>query len=75
MACNCGKRGGQRQPLGSTGKGGQSQQEKQREGAKSMTASAFVLEKPNGQTERFTRQLDANAARVRAGGGTIRPIY
>lgn len=75
MGCNCGKNKGKgTPPLG--GKGGQSQQEKQREGAKSLTAGGggYVLEKLNGQTERFSRQLDASAARVRAGGGTIRPL-
>lgn len=81
MACNCGKN--QPKPNGMTSKGGaapnpQSQQAKQRAGAtsngKSLTAGGFVLTKPNGQREHHSRELDAKAARVRAGGGTIQLI-
>jgi len=42
-----------------------------------ITASAtqsFVLTTRDGKTETFASRLEANAARVRRGGGTIRPV-
>lgn len=34
---------------------------------------SFTLQDRNGRTQSFGSKLEANAARVRAGGGTIRP--
>jgi len=65
MACNCGKR---TQPTG-FGQSGKSQQEVQREGAK--TQQSFTLTDRNGTTSTYGSLLEASAARVRSGGGVI----
>lgn len=78
MACNCGKN--QQRPNGATGKSAtaKSQQQIQREGAKAQAQNSktqsFELKTRDGRTQSFSRRLDADAARVRAGGGTIRPV-
>lgn len=66
MGCNCSKGG--RKPHGSTTPK-PSQQQIQREGAKTQS---FILQTNTGQTQSFSRKLDADAARVR-NGGTVRP--
>lgn len=64
MACNCSK---SRKPAGArkppaTGSGSASSGDKQ----------TFVLEHTSGRAESFGSRLEAAAARVRAGEGTIR---
>lgn len=81
MACNCRKKG-----TPPTGSGvSRAQQQAQRGGAStpptgtppktsanSGAVQQFVLTTSSGRTMSFGSRLEANAARVREGGGTIR---
>lgn len=40
----------------------------------SGTQQSFALKTSDGSTQRFSSRLEAQAARVRAGGGTITPL-
>lgn len=69
MGCNCSKN--RRQPLGTTAQteprtAGQVQEQE----AQSRTQT-FVLTTNDGRTQTFGSRLEASAARVRQGGGTI----
>lgn len=61
MGCNCRKN---RPPLGSN--------KKKREEAKGKTQQ-FTLLRKDGTKATFGSFLEANAERVRGGGGTVRP--
>lgn len=67
MACNCSKKA---QPTG-FGRSPRDQQLAQREGARQDKAR---LTTPDGKTATFGSHLEASAARVRRGGGTISPL-
>lgn len=67
MACNCGKRS----QVTGFGRTGREQQESQRAGA--AAAERVQLTAPDGKKTVHGSHLEASAARVRAGGGTIRP--
>lgn len=69
MACACSKKGNT--PVTGFGRGGREAQKAQREGAKTQRVE---LTDPKGQTTIHGSRLEASAARVRAGGGTIRPV-
>lgn len=61
MGCNCNKGKSQR-------KTGTEQDTSQ------GTTQSFALDRRDGSTERFGSRLEAEAARIRAGGGQVRPL-
>lgn len=83
MGCSCNKRRGQAASKGSVKPPTSSAATSANETEKALTASAtsarsgssgaFTLLAPDGRTLSFGSRLEASAARIRLGGGTIRP--
>lgn len=76
MGCNCGKNK-KKQTMPAGFKGGAKQAPKP-QGTQSAPAQgrsqSFELRTPQGSTAFYGSKLEAQAARLRAGGGTIYPV-
>lgn len=72
MGCSCGKKKGSQTLPAGFGKQAPVEELVPKKG--SGAKQKFTLQTSSGKTAQFGSKLEAQAARVRAGGGTIHPL-